>query len=187
MVMVEGQYTSTVYSLIKDARFSEAIACLEPILEVCSRAMYALVTSSSSICDMLLELSNALQALPTNRAVLSLLGHCYFHQGHFESACQVYETLVRHHGEFPEYRLHHAQALFRMGELVEASRVLEAVSGLTERVDHLKLAIAYALDQVQECKRQLRASDSDNEAGLQMEGCALYKEGLYKCGFSPRE
>lgn len=34
MVMVEGQYTSTVYSLIKESRFSEAIDCLEPILEV---------------------------------------------------------------------------------------------------------------------------------------------------------
>lgn len=95
----------------------------------------------------------------------------------------MYETLVRHHGEFPEYRLHHAQALFRMGELVEANRVLEAVSGLAEQVNHLKLAIAYALDQVQECKRQLRASDSETEAGAQVEGCVLYKEGLYKYGF----
>lgn len=35
MAMVEGQYTSTVYSLIKESRLSEAIDCLEPILEVC--------------------------------------------------------------------------------------------------------------------------------------------------------
>lgn len=94
----------------------------------------------------------------------------------------MYEALVRYHGEFPEYRLHHAQSLFRMGDLVEASRVLEAVSGLSEQVNHLKLAIAYSLDQVQECKRQLRASaDSANEAGAQVEGCVLYKEGFYKC------
>ena len=96
----------------------------------------------------------------------------------------MYETLVRYHGEFPEYRLHHAQSLFRMGDLVEASRVLEAVVGLEEQVNHLKLAIAYALDQVQECKRQLRASaDSETEVGVQVEGCVLYKEGLYKCVF----
>lgn len=112
-----------------------------------------------------------------------MLGHCYFQQGNFESACKAYEALVRHHGEFPEYRLHHAQSLFRMGELNEASRVLEAVGGLEEQVEHLKLAIAYSLDQVQECKRQLRATESSTVAGAQMEGCVLYKEGQYKCAY----
>lgn len=182
MVMTEGQYTSTVYSLIKEARCSEAIDCLEPILEVC--ALCAQHPASSSIWGMQHDCITTLQALPTNRAALSLLGHCYFQQGRFDSACQVYEALVRHHGEFPEYRLHHAHALFRMGELVEASRVLEAVSGLTEQVNHLKLAIAYALDQVLECKRQLRASEIETEARSQVEGCVLYKEGFYKCCFA---
>lgn len=93
----------------------------------------------------------------------------------------MYEALVRHHVEFSEYRLYHAQALFRMGELVEASRVLEAVSGLTEQVTQLRLAIAYALDHIQECKRLLRVADSESSACVQAEGCALYKEGAFKC------
>jgi tetratricopeptide repeat protein 30 len=93
----------------------------------------------------------------------------------------MYEALVRHHVDLPEYRLYHAQALFRMGELVEASRVLEAVTGLPENVTQLRLAIAYALDQVQECKRLLRVADPQHAASVQAEGCALYKEGMFKC------
>lgn len=31
----DGQYTKTVYSLIKDGRLSDAIGFLEPVLEVC--------------------------------------------------------------------------------------------------------------------------------------------------------
>eukprot|EP00892_Ulva_mutabilis_P003389 jgi/Ulvmu1/1421/UM011_0150.1 len=151
VTMMDGQYTSTVYSLIKDGRFSEAMGCLETVLEI----------------------------LPSNRAALSLLGYCYYHYGHYESACQAYEALVRYHGEHPEYRLYHAQTLFKMGDLVEASRVADVVNGFDEQVMHLKLAIAYASEQIPECKRILRGCKPRTAEVLRNEGCILYMEGSY--------
>ena len=122
---------------------------------------------------------DTVQILPTNRAALSLLGYSYYHQGHYESACQAYESLVRYHGEIPEYRLYHAQALFKMGELVEASRVVDVVAGFEEQVTQLKLAISYSLEQIPECKRILRGCKSKSAEVLQNEGCILYKEEAY--------
>ena len=120
------------------------------------------------------------QALPCNRAALSLLGTCFYQLGQYESACQVYETLTRHH-QVPVYRLYHAQSLYKAGELEEASRALEAVTGFPEQVDQLKMAIAYALDQTQECRAMLRASRGQDGPSVQNDGCILFKEGKYKC------
>lgn len=124
-------------------------------------------------------MTHVIQILPCNRAALSLLGYCYYYQGHYESASQAFESLVRYHGEFPEYRFYHAQALFKMGELVEAGRVLEVVSGFSDEVAQLKLAIAYSVDQVTECKRLLRSCKAGTVEMLQSEGCILYKEGAH--------
>lgn len=124
--------------------------------------------------------SSPVQALPSNRAALSLLGMCFYQLGHYESACQAYETLTRHH-HVPVYRLYHAQSLYKAGELDEASRALEAVAGFPDEVDQLRMAIAYALDQTQECRAMLRATRSQSGAYAQNEGCILYKEGKYRC------
>jgi tetratricopeptide repeat protein 30 len=104
----------------------------------------------------------------------------FYYLGRYESACQVYETLVRHH-QSSVYRLYHAQSLYKAGDLVEAGRVLEAVSEYTEQVEQLKIAILYAMDQTQECRSMLRASTSKAHANVQNEGCMLYKEGKYRC------
>jgi tetratricopeptide repeat protein 30 len=118
--------------------------------------------------------------LPANRAVLSLLGHCYYHQGLYESACSTYETLVRLLPEIPEYRLYHAQSLYKAGDLTEASRVAEVITAFPDAVEQLKVAIAHAADQPQECRRLIRAWSMDGPATSQNEGCILYLEGKYR-------
>jgi tetratricopeptide repeat protein 30 len=105
---------------------------------------------------------------------------CFYYLGRYESACQVYETLVRHHLS-PAYRIYHAQSLYKAGNLVEAGRVLEAVTEYPEQVEQLRIAIVYAMDQTQECRNMLRASTSKSPANVQNEGCILYKEGKYRC------
>jgi tetratricopeptide (TPR) repeat protein len=133
-----------------------------------------------SFSTILSDALSKVQVLPTNRAALSLLGMSFYYLGRYESACQVYETLVRHH-QSSVYRLYHAQSLYKAGDLVEAGRVLEAVSEYTEQVEQLKIAILYAMDQTQECRSMLRASSSKAHANVQNEGCMLYKEGKYRC------
>lgn len=66
-----------------------------------------------------------------------------------------------------------------MGELVEAGRVIDVVSGFDEQVAQLKLAISYSVDQMSECKRLLRSCRTGSAEALQNEGCILYKEGAF--------
>jgi tetratricopeptide repeat protein 30 len=121
-----------------------------------------------------------MQILPTNRAALSLLGHCYYHQGLHDSACQAYETLVHLFPGRSAYRLYHAQSLYKAGDLVEAARVLEVISEHPKQVEQLKMGIAYTSDQSQECRRMLRTWPPDSPETAQNEGCILYKEGEYR-------
>lgn len=48
--MIDGQYTKTVYTFIKDGRLSDAMGCLEPVLEVCRRKLH-FVWLEESISD----------------------------------------------------------------------------------------------------------------------------------------
>jgi tetratricopeptide repeat protein 30 len=63
----EGQYTTVVYSAIKNGKYPEAIQILE------------------------FERDN----FPRSRAALSLLGHCYYMVGDFIAAAKMYEELIK--------------------------------------------------------------------------------------------
>lgn len=66
-----------------------------------------------------------------------------------------------------------------MGELVEAARVVDVITGFDEQVRQLKLAISYSLEQIPDCKRILRGCKSKSAEVLQSEGCIFYKEEAY--------
>jgi tetratricopeptide repeat protein 30 len=136
-------------------------------------------------CSNLAQSSDVscLQALPGSRAALSLLGHCYYHQGHYQSACDTYALLTRFVPELPEYRLYHAQALYKAGELEEALRIADSMTALQDQVEQLKVAIRYAADQLQDCRQMLRARVSQGPDMAQNEGCILYREGKHRCLF----
>jgi tetratricopeptide (TPR) repeat protein len=63
----EGQLTATIYGLIRDEKYAEAVKIL----------------------------LGQLENFPRSRAALSLLGHCFYQQQDFRSAAQCYEELVR--------------------------------------------------------------------------------------------
>ena len=67
----EGQYTATIYGMIRDGLYADAIRVLS------------------------LELQN----FPRSRAALSLLGYCYYMVQDFRSAAQAYEELVKYFPE----------------------------------------------------------------------------------------
>lgn len=90
-----SHYTSTIYGLIKNEEYDEAIK----------------------------ELEFELQNFPTSRAALSLLGYCYYHSQHYGQSASIYERLSDLNPHVHEYKLYFVQSLFRAGSYQEARRV----------------------------------------------------------------
>lgn len=63
----DGQYTQTIYSLIRDQKYTEVIGIL----------------------------TNELQFSPRNRAALSLLAYCHFYVQDYASAVEMYDQLTK--------------------------------------------------------------------------------------------
>lgn len=95
----DGEYTKTVYTLIREQKYSEVINIL----------------------------SNELQFSPRNRAALSLLGYCYFQIQDYGNAADCYDQLTKFFSEcdsINNYRLYHAQSLFKAAMYNDALKVL---------------------------------------------------------------
>ncbi|PNH03474.1 Tetratricopeptide repeat protein 30A [Tetrabaena socialis] len=83
--IADGQYTQTIYTLIKDQKFAEAITYLQ----------------------------YQLQNIPESRAALSLLGYCYYYTGQYDNASQMYEQLVTLFPTNEDYKLYYSQSLYK--------------------------------------------------------------------------
>lgn len=94
--MPDGQYTQTVYTLIKDQKYNEVINIL----------------------------NNELQFSPRNRAALSLLGYCYFQVQDYGNAADMYDQLTKFYPDSDSYKLYHAQALFKAAFYEDAKKVV---------------------------------------------------------------
>jgi len=92
----ENQYTSTIYSLIKDEEYAEAIRILE----------------------------YELQNFPRSRAALSLLGYCHYHNNDYQRAANAYEKLSKICPTMDEYKIYHAQSLFKAGAYAASDRAI---------------------------------------------------------------
>jgi tetratricopeptide repeat protein 30 len=123
----DGQFTAAVYGAIKEHKYGEAITVLEP------------------------ELAN----FPGSRAALSLLGHCYYHSGHFEQAATAYERLTRLLPDNEDYKLHYAQCLYKAGSYADSQKAAARVAGAEEQVCLLQMAAAYEQDDLATCRRLL--------------------------------
>ena len=99
--IADGQFTSTIYGLIRDGKCAEAI----PIL------------------------AEQLQWSPQSRAALSLLGYCYYFVGQFQEAAEMYETLVRMVPDNENYRFYYAQSLYKASMHPEATKVAMNMNG----------------------------------------------------------
>ncbi|XP_061417408.1 intraflagellar transport protein 70A-like isoform X1 [Lethenteron reissneri] len=152
----EGEFTATIYTMIKDGRYGEAIEIL----------------------------NNELQKQPKSRPALSLLAYCSFQMQDFAVAAECYESLAQQAGlgdEGAEYRLRHAQSLYRASAYAEALKATLAMEGPAYQAKVLKLqaAIKYGEDDLTGAKslvEQCAADDPDTENNL---GCLLYKEGHF--------
>uniref|UniRef100_A0A8C9XX20 Tetratricopeptide repeat protein 30 n=1 Tax=Sander lucioperca TaxID=283035 RepID=A0A8C9XX20_SANLU len=148
----DGEYTATIYKLIKDGQYVEAIHIL----------------------------NGQLQKHTKSRAALSLLGYCYYHIQDFTNSAECYEQLTQLHPEVEEYKVYYAQSLYKAGaypEATKASFVLDNPSSHI-KVQRLQACIKYCEeDYSTSLLEQLPQDDPDYSYNM---GCLLYQDGKYE-------
>lgn len=147
-------YTSTIYGLIRDQKYGEAIRLLT------------------------VELQN----FPRSRAALSLLGYCYYALQDFRNAAQIYEELCRQYPEVDSYRVYHAQCLYKAGLHPEASRACARVDSeqYAQRLLQLQAAIKYEEDDLAASRALLDKCVADDPETMVNQACVVYKEGQFE-------
>uniref|UniRef100_A0A3Q1C3S2 Tetratricopeptide repeat protein 30 n=1 Tax=Amphiprion ocellaris TaxID=80972 RepID=A0A3Q1C3S2_AMPOC len=150
----DGEYTATIYKLIKDSQYVEAIHIL----------------------------NGQLQKHTKSRAALSLLGFCYYHIQDFTSAAECYEQLTHLHPEVEEYKVYYAQSLYKAGaypDATKASFVLDNPSSHTKMVK-LQACIKYCEEDYSAAKSLLEQLPQDDPDYVYNMGCLLYQDGKYE-------
>ncbi|XP_036945207.1 tetratricopeptide repeat protein 30A isoform X3 [Acanthopagrus latus] len=150
----DGEYTATIYKLIKDGQYVEAIHIL----------------------------NGQLQKHTKSRAALSLMGYCYYHIQDFTNAAECYEQLTQLHPEVEEYKVYYAQSLYKSGaypEATKASFVLDNPSSHTKMVK-LQACIKYCEEDYSAAKSMLEQLPQDDPDYIYNMGCLLYQDGKYE-------
>ncbi|XP_076234941.1 tetratricopeptide repeat domain 30 isoform X2 [Calliopsis andreniformis] len=151
----DGEYTKTIYTMIKEQRYAETIKVLIVLLD----------------------------SYPSSRPCLSLLAHCYFYTQDFIASAQCYEKLVQLCPSENIYKLYHAQSLHQACIYQEAWTICSNIvnqSNLEFKVKKLQAAIKYGQEDMVVAKNlidQCPTDDVDTEINL---GCLLYKEEQYE-------
>ncbi|KAM6904943.1 intraflagellar transport protein 70A [Xenentodon cancila] len=150
----DGEYTATIYGLIKDSNYVEAIHIL----------------------------NGQLQKHTKSRAALSLLGYCYYHIQDFASAAECYEQLTQLHPEVEEYKVYYAQSLYKAGAYSEATKASLKLNNPSSQTKMVKLqaCIKYCEEEYSAAKSLLEQLPQDDPDYIYSLGCLLYKEGKYE-------
>eukprot|EP00033_Pygsuia_biforma_P003332 GCRY01003651.1.p1 GENE.GCRY01003651.1~~GCRY01003651.1.p1 ORF type:complete len:680 (+),score=215.12 GCRY01003651.1:245-2284(+) len=150
----EGQYTTTIYKLIKEEKYEEVVHLL----------------------------SMELQDHPTSRGALSLLGFCYYHMEDFVQAAKCYEKLSKKYPKIEQYRVYHAQSLFKAQQYSDASKVALAVESpeYEQKMQLLQANVKYETEDLAGARQILRQCDEDDVSIVMSEACILYKEGKFE-------
>ena len=152
--MADGTKTSTIYSLIRDAQYPDAITLL----------------------------TSELSSNPKSRAALSLLSYCYYHAGDFQSSSQSCAQLCQLFPDVADYRFHWAQSLYKAGLYADALSVAQTLQGQsewTQRLQQLTAAIHFEQDAMQEAYAALAVCEADDST-MFAQGCMLYRERKYE-------
>ncbi|XP_035510570.1 tetratricopeptide repeat protein 30A isoform X3 [Morone saxatilis] len=147
----DGEYTATIYKLIKDSQYVEAIHIL----------------------------NGQLQKHTKSRAALSLLGYCYYHLQDFSSSAECYEQLTQLHPEVEEYKVYYAQSLYKAGAYPEAARASFILDNQSSHSKMIKLqaSIKYCEEDYSAAKSLLEQLPQDDPDYIYNMGCLLYQDG----------
>uniref|UniRef100_UPI0037E71123 intraflagellar transport protein 70A n=1 Tax=Semicossyphus pulcher TaxID=241346 RepID=UPI0037E71123 len=150
----DGEYTATIYKLIKDGQYVEAIHIL----------------------------NGQLQKHAKSRAALSLLGYCYYHIQDFTNSSECYEQLTQLHPEVEEYKVYYAQSLYKAGaypEATKASFVLDNPKSHSKMVK-LQSCIKYCEEDYSAAKSLLEQLPAEDPDVIHNMGCLLYQDGKHE-------
>lgn len=95
----DGQKTRTIYNMINEQRYDDAIKVLNYELQFC----------------------------PKGR-VSSLLGYCYYMKGNYSQAARIYEELSYFYPENDEYKFYTAQFYYKQGDYESALRICNNIT-----------------------------------------------------------
>lgn len=154
MSLPDGEYTTTVYTAIKEQRYLEAI----DILQI------------------------ELQSAPRSRAALSLLAYCCYMIGDFPAAVSSYEILVGICPDVEEYKIYYAQSLFKAGMYPEAIRAAVRVDSeeYDQKMVMLQSMIKYEQDELQSSKGLLDQCMAEDPDVIVNYAAIAFKEGKYE-------
>lgn len=149
----DGNFTATIYTMIRDQRYDEVV-------------------------DILLQ---QLEEFPRSRAALSLIAYCYYHMSDFHSAARMYEQLTKICPGVEEYRIYFAQSTYKAGLYADAQRAASLIESENNflRVRKLQAAIAYEQEETTQTKAFLDKCYPDDPDVMTLQGCVAYKEGNY--------
>lgn len=150
----EGEITSTIYSLIKDQKYSDTVQIL----------------------------NNVVQTYSKSRPALSLLGFCYYQLQDFVNAADCYEQLTIIEPDNEQYKLYYAQALYKSSLYEEAMKVSGQITmGGSNHVNVVKLqaAIKYGQEDFVGAKSLIDDCPQDDADTINNIGCLCFKEGKY--------
>ena len=156
--IADGAKTATIYGLLRDQQYVDAIA----------------------------HLSSELSFHPKSRAALSLLGYAYHAVGDFQSAAQCYEQLCHLFPDTADYRFQWAQSLQKAGLYADALSVSQTLVNNTEwrqRVMALQAAIHFDADSLTDAASSLAQCEPDDNV-MHARACLQYKEKKYEAAAS---
>ncbi|PAV84053.1 hypothetical protein WR25_10204 isoform A [Diploscapter pachys] len=149
----DGEYTSTIYNLIKEGKYNECIRILQ----------------------------YELQRSPRNRVATSLLGYCHFYNQDYVQAGECYGYLSTIYPSHQEYKLNFAQCLYSSFMMSEALSTVATIDdpSMVNDIVKLEAAVKYREGDAANARilvEQLPPDDPDIDINL---GCIDYKEGNF--------
>ncbi|CAD8079796.1 unnamed protein product [Paramecium primaurelia] len=151
--IAEGQRTRTIYTLIKDQKYKDAINYLNYELQFC----------------------------PKSRA-LSLLAYCHYMNQDFSQAVAIYEQLVKYYPEIDDYKIYLAQSYYKDSLYDEALKICASVENTQYqgKILQLQALIRYEKNEFQHAKTLLKQNDMDDPDSIINEACILFKENKFE-------
>eukprot|EP01064_Diplonema_japonicum_P029697 TRINITY_DN4868_c1_g2_i1.p1 TRINITY_DN4868_c1_g2~~TRINITY_DN4868_c1_g2_i1.p1 ORF type:complete len:674 (+),score=152.41 TRINITY_DN4868_c1_g2_i1:54-2075(+) len=150
----DGNYTTMIYTLIKENKHEDVIEILTTELE---------------------------GNFPRSRAAISLLGYCYYQVGDFVNAALMYEQLAKICPYVEEYQLYYAQTLYKAGQYAEAVKACSTIDQQKHGMELQKLqaSIKYEQDDLTGCRSHVETCISDDPDVIVLQGCIFFKEGKF--------
>ena len=146
-----------------------------------SRTVYTLI-GDENYNDALKILESELHTFPESTAIHSLIAYCYYQKDEFQKACQSYAKLVQLNPTNDQYKLLHAQCLYKTEQYYDAMRVSFGVQSpdLKSKTSILQAAIRYAENDIQSSKSILTECDQEDEDVMIDQAVVLFKEDRFE-------